>query len=323
MATIRKLISAAFSFALVLSGNAAVAQTVEYIHTDALGSVVAVTDANRAVIERSEYEPYGSLVNRPVQDGPGYAGHVSDATTGLSYMQQRYYDPALGRFLSTDPVAANANSGSVFNRYWYADANPYRFVDPDGRAACAKEPSGTCVDSPRTETGKTPQSGPTAEQQKVDAQVRVASRTDRLSDGTELVLSGEKEQGFGVSADGTRSVDLSEQICMKCSDGSKRTVGTFNLSKLKSDESGGHTHNSGLDPLPGPEDGGMARVTGKTAYQISQRGAFAIERTDVGYRVRLVEGQRLTPEERRAIRETVDAWNQNQGGSGVSCKAGC
>jgi len=31
---------------------------------------------------------------------------VSDAATGLSYMQQRYMDPPLGVFLSVDPVTA-------------------------------------------------------------------------------------------------------------------------------------------------------------------------------------------------------------------------
>lgn len=57
------------------------AQTIEYIHTDALGTPVAVTDANGSVIERSEYEPYGQLLNRPLTDGPGYTGHVEDAVT--------------------------------------------------------------------------------------------------------------------------------------------------------------------------------------------------------------------------------------------------
>ena len=46
---------------------------------------------------------------------------------------QRYYDPQIGRFLSTDPVATSASDGSNFNRYWYANDNPFRFSDPDGR----------------------------------------------------------------------------------------------------------------------------------------------------------------------------------------------
>jgi uncharacterized protein RhaS with RHS repeats len=48
-------------------------------------------------------------------------------------MQQRYYDPMIGRSLSVDPVTAYSSPGANFNRYWYANNNPYRFTDPDGR----------------------------------------------------------------------------------------------------------------------------------------------------------------------------------------------
>jgi RHS repeat-associated protein len=58
---------------------------------------------------------------------------VQDAATGLTYMQQRYYDPLIGRFLSVDPVTAYSMLGANFNRYWYANNNPYKFTDPDGR----------------------------------------------------------------------------------------------------------------------------------------------------------------------------------------------
>ena len=77
-------------------------------------------------------EPYGLQLAPAPADGPGYTGHVYDAATGLNYMQQRYYDPGIGRFLSIDPVSATSVGGN-FNRYWYADNNPYRFYDPDGR----------------------------------------------------------------------------------------------------------------------------------------------------------------------------------------------
>jgi len=102
-------------------------------HTDALGTPIAVTDAAKAIVETSEYEPYGRLTNRALTDGPGYTGHVQDAATGLTYMQQRYYDPLIGRFLSADPVTAYSSPGANFNRYWYANNNPYKFTDPDGR----------------------------------------------------------------------------------------------------------------------------------------------------------------------------------------------
>ncbi|WP_457322176.1 RHS repeat-associated core domain-containing protein [Stenotrophomonas sp. P5_B8] len=135
---VRKLgaVGAWLCFVLLL-GLAAVptasAQTVTYIHTDALGSVVAKSDANGNVIERITYEPYGAVVGAPVADGPGYTGHVSDAATGLSQMQQRYMDPQLGVFLSVDPVTAYEQPVGQFNRYRYANGNPYKFRDPDGR----------------------------------------------------------------------------------------------------------------------------------------------------------------------------------------------
>jgi uncharacterized protein RhaS with RHS repeats len=49
-------------------------------------------------------------------------------------MQQRYYEPLAGRFLSVDPVVTDAKTGDHFNRYNYAYNNPYKFKDPDGRA---------------------------------------------------------------------------------------------------------------------------------------------------------------------------------------------
>jgi len=107
--------------------------TVKYQHTDALGSPVAVTDSNRNIVERSEFEPYGAVVNRPLRDGVGYTGHLEDESTGLVYMQQRYYDPMIGRFISIDPVAADRFTGGNDNRYWYAANNPYKYVDPDGQ----------------------------------------------------------------------------------------------------------------------------------------------------------------------------------------------
>jgi hypothetical protein len=61
-------------------------------------------------------------------------------------MQQRYYDAQLGRFLSMDPVTANSGTGANFNRYWYADNNPYTFIDPTGRCTGSRieNKDGTC-----------------------------------------------------------------------------------------------------------------------------------------------------------------------------------
>nr|WP_255595635.1 Ig-like domain-containing protein [Lysobacter sp. BMK333-48F3] len=106
---------------------------VRYQHTDALGSPAAVTDAAGAVIERTDWEPYGAAIGKPNYDGVGYTGHVMDGGSGLTYMQQRYYDSLLGRFLSVDPVTAYDQPLVAFNRYRYGNNDPYKFTDPDGR----------------------------------------------------------------------------------------------------------------------------------------------------------------------------------------------
>ena len=51
------------------------------------------------------------------------------------YMQARYYDPVIGRFYSNDPVGYVNGNVHSFNRYAYANNNPYSYVDPDGNHA--------------------------------------------------------------------------------------------------------------------------------------------------------------------------------------------
>ena len=118
--------------------NGGLVGTLNYVHTDALGSPVVKSDAAGVAVAntRVSYEPYGGAVfGTPAPKGVGYTGHVNDVDTGLVYMQQRYYDPVAGRFLSVDPITTDTNTGKSFNRYAYAENNPYGHVDPDGRNA--------------------------------------------------------------------------------------------------------------------------------------------------------------------------------------------
>ncbi len=81
---------------------------------------------------RSHYKPFGESLEAP-KDGVGYTGHKFDTDIGLSYMQARYYDPAIGRFYSNDPVGFRDIHS--FNRYTYANNNPYKYKDPNGETA--------------------------------------------------------------------------------------------------------------------------------------------------------------------------------------------
>lgn len=111
-----------------------------YVHTDTLGSAIRRTDVFGIEIPdtRAIPEPYGTTSGGTswLAGLPGFTGHVWDAGSRLHYMQQRHYDPVAMRFLSVDPVHLDASGGN-FNRYWYANNNPYTFVDPDGRFGCA------------------------------------------------------------------------------------------------------------------------------------------------------------------------------------------
>lgn len=119
------------------------AGTHHYYYTDPQGTVLAKADASGTIIATYDYAPYGTVVASmsPAPNGPGYTGHVNDPDTGLVYMQARYYDPAVGRFLSVDPVSA----ATKFSRYTYASNNPIVNIDPDGMSDI---PFGDCSKNP-------------------------------------------------------------------------------------------------------------------------------------------------------------------------------
>ena len=113
---------------------------ITWLHHDHLGSAVAGTKADGTTAWTEKYTPYGiSMVNAADNDNQaGFTGHIKDSDTGLTYMQARYYDPVIGRFLSHDPVTFMSSSGdpSYFNRYSYAFNNSVNLVDPNGMYAC-------------------------------------------------------------------------------------------------------------------------------------------------------------------------------------------
>ena len=111
---------------------------ITYIHHDGLGNPVAATDEKGHLEWRIEYYPFGAeLSNTQIRrnNNLGYSGKPLDRETGLSNYGARYRDPLSGRFMGIDPVNALdsvASNPMMFNRYAYANNNPYKYVDPDG-----------------------------------------------------------------------------------------------------------------------------------------------------------------------------------------------
>ncbi len=65
-----------------------------------------------------------------------YRGYYYDTETGLYYLQTRYYDPELGRFISQDSIEyADYESVNGLNLYAYCGNNPVMYVDPSGMKA--------------------------------------------------------------------------------------------------------------------------------------------------------------------------------------------
>ena len=85
---------------------------------------------------------YGAFGNVVVETNPSagdrfkFTGREFDATTGLYYYRARYYDPALGRFTSQDPLGFGAGDA---NLYRYGSNDPLRYTDPTGKLGWIEE----------------------------------------------------------------------------------------------------------------------------------------------------------------------------------------
>ena len=115
--------------------------------TNAQGDVVSFYNNNGVLVASYEYDAWGNIIS--VKDGSGtdissnenhianlnpirYRGYYYDTETGLYYLQSRYYNPQVGRFLNSDNIT-DSNAGVLgFNTFIYCGNNPVNACDPTG-----------------------------------------------------------------------------------------------------------------------------------------------------------------------------------------------
>ena len=110
-----------------------------YLHVDHLQTPRLATDPSQTVVWRFESEAFG--VGKPERDPDAdeantnvrlrMPGQYFDGESGLFYNWNRYYDPTVGRYVSSDPIGL---AGGL-NAYVHLRANPLRYIDPRGLCA--------------------------------------------------------------------------------------------------------------------------------------------------------------------------------------------
>ena len=120
-----------------------------YVATNMAGDVLNLIDGNGNIIAKYAYDAWGNVIS--VKDGNSnnitdqthialvnpilYRGYYYDKETKFYYLQSRYYDPAIGRFLNIDDPVVLKESPMVLtdkNLYAYCDNNPVTRTDDDG-----------------------------------------------------------------------------------------------------------------------------------------------------------------------------------------------
>ncbi|MFJ6662177.1 RHS repeat domain-containing protein [Streptomyces sp. NPDC091377] len=98
------------------------------------GTASMTVDATTQAVTRRYTKPFGETRGTAPSawpDDKGFLGKPADPGTGLTHVSAREYDPALGRFLSVDPILAPEDHESL-NGYAYANNTPVTKSDPTG-----------------------------------------------------------------------------------------------------------------------------------------------------------------------------------------------
>ena len=125
------------------NGTVTYGDDVYYYVTNLQGDVVAIIDADGNVKVEYTYDAWGKIlsISGPMADTLGavnpltYRGYVYDTETDLYYLESRYYDPAVGRFINADALVSTGQGFVGNNMFAYCLNDPVNCFDDDGRDA--------------------------------------------------------------------------------------------------------------------------------------------------------------------------------------------
>lgn len=111
-----------------------------YYEKNLQGDVIGIVDARGIQIATYSYDAWGNITNSSYVEGNEipyelnhimYRGYYKDSETGFYYLQSRYYDAKIGRFINADNVI---DTESIFGSglWTYCESNPIMYYDPSG-----------------------------------------------------------------------------------------------------------------------------------------------------------------------------------------------
>ena len=109
---------------------------------NAMSDIIAITDSNKNIVAEYRYDPWGKVLDEESLTTIGelnpfrYRSYYYDSDIQLYYLQSRYYDPEIGRFLNADSVDYIGINDTVlsYNAFAYCENNATNDSDPLGRA---------------------------------------------------------------------------------------------------------------------------------------------------------------------------------------------
>ena len=137
-------------FSIRYKSNPTKEGVVYYYVLNAQGDVIGLLNASGELVVEYKYDPWGKLLetiigvdetdskyaaynNMGLRNPLRYRGYIYDRDTGLYYLQSRYYDPAIGRFINADTYTTTDADGILSsNMFAYCENNPVMGSDPTG-----------------------------------------------------------------------------------------------------------------------------------------------------------------------------------------------